>query len=249
MKIWSLTLLTLLISLSLKGQIEKEHTFNSDNVSYFKVDEQQGYFAAVNEQKVRLYNRDYSLQKTLTIPPRNNTKVLSIRNLSENLFDQNKNDLEFLVRYQDTVNYDTKYAIVREGGSILKKFTGFTYVSEINGEPKILVRLDNETEVYSLPGELTPNLPVKGNGGNVGNVELYPNPASEQVNLQYDLSGNQTAQIKIYRATGHLQEQLRAGPDFDHIKLDVSGYKPGNYFYRIVVDRQIRDKGKFVVVD
>ncbi len=249
MKRLVLTLLVLSSSFSLKGQIQKEHTFNSNTVRYSQVEKNRGYYSVLNGQTVRFYKTDYTLYKQLTLPQKSNSEPISITRLNNNLFDKDESNLEFLVRYQDTVDYNSNFSIVRENGSTLKNINGWAFVREINGEAKLLLTINEKTEVYSLPGELNTNAPYPDQGTIVENTSLYPNPADDQIKLHYQLSGNETARIKIYNATGHLKEKLKVGPDFNHIKLDVSGYQAGNYFYKISVKGQIRDKGKFVVVD
>lgn len=61
--------------------------------------------------------------------------------------------------------------------------------------------------------------------------DAYPNPATEYVNIPYELNEGETATIKIYDVNGKQIDQKQIGFHFNNIKLDVSNYRPGTYIY------------------
>lgn len=66
---------------------------------------------------------------------------------------------------------------------------------------------------------------------------LYPNPASNVVNLNYDLGSiNTEASVKIYNALGTLVKTVSLNPGLKNIQLEVSGLEEGFYVYSVVAN-------------
>ena len=242
-----LTIITLTIGLALGAQAQdyqKEHTFNKD-VRYHSVGDNQSFFSHSKGKTVTLYESNYSRYKEISTPDFNHYKANYIRYLSKSLFNKDE-DLEFLVYYTDTTNQGVnQYILMDENGKKLKQFEGFTaFVNKINGEYKLIMRkLSGETTIYSLPGSLSTNAPVRRKV----KTNVYPNPANAATTLRYDLPSGQNGQVVVYNGNGQQVDRLRIGPAFDKVRLDVSGYEPGTYFYKVKSGNQQVDKGRLVV--
>jgi hypothetical protein len=93
-----------------------------------------------------------------------------------------------------------------------------------------------------------------GNGGSVGtqnfaSLKVQPNPASGSVTFDY-LPGKfetGTVNMKIYDLTGHQVFETALTGETGDIKLDISSWPTGLYFYAISYNRAVIESGKFIV--
>ena len=61
-------------------------------------------------------------------------------------------------------------------------------------------------------------------------VEIYPNPAAESLNINYDVSGNGELQISILSIDGKMVYNERfAGKGNSTKTIDISQFNNGNY--------------------
>jgi hypothetical protein len=245
-----ITFVLILLSLAATGQqYEKEGSFNNQ-VQYHQVTANQGFFMTTDGNQALIYNTDYTLHKTVGLPDFTDEIPYHANTLSKNLLNQDDN-LEFIVTYQDTIDNRTQFVLMSGNGNKLKQILGDYYrIINVSGNYKIQVNQGGNTVVYNLPGEQLVNAPTPDDNLGAGNsgtsAHVYPNPASRTVNIQYALDKGQTGQAIIYNASGQAVDRHRIGPDFNKIRLDISGYDAGNYYYQVRTDNGI-DKGKFVV--
>lgn len=76
---------------------------------------------------------------------------------------------------------------------------------------------------------------------------LYPNPANNQVTLDFDKGFNQNLSIEIKDILGKQIETLAVNASAKKLKLDLSSYSKGIYFIS-VLDNQQRVKTKKLIV-
>lgn len=80
-------------------------------------------------------------------------------------------------------------------------------------------------------------------------VRVFPNPATNQINIQFDDIINSDAVIEIYGSMGNLvlSECMHAG---NYIKfVDVSKFNAGLYFYSILLNGNKVSSGKLTILN
>lgn len=89
----------------------------------------------------------------------------------------------------------------------------------------------------------TTGVPI--HGAAFANVTVYPNPAVDKVSISYQSKEAGTALISIFNNTGQLMEMLGR----DHLQAgeyrlvrNISGYKPGVYFFRVQIGNEMVTK-------
>ncbi len=76
----------------------------------------------------------------------------------------------------------------------------------------------------------------------------YPNPASDFVNINYSMPLRvERAYLEVFSSIGRTIRTETLDPYKQSIKLDVSNFKPGIYFYRVVVNGRRSATRRFVV--
>ena len=72
---------------------------------------------------------------------------------------------------------------------------------------------------------------------NEDNVNLYPNPAINEVNLEFSVQIDETVVIEFYDVLGKKIEQLPIENFIggNRIIHNISSFERGNYFYRITI--------------
>lgn len=82
----------------------------------------------------------------------------------------------------------------------------------------------------------------------LNNISLYPNPTiSDYIILQSELLDQKKMEIAIFSDIGSLMQQRDVYVAGDQVKLDLSGFAPGNYILRIKLDNEVQFK-KFVLL-
>ncbi len=80
----------------------------------------------------------------------------------------------------------------------------------------------------------------------VGEVLVYPNPASSELVFASNLSHYQAATIEIYSITGKLLQSVEISAKV--LELDVASYANGLYFYTVRVGEELIAKNKFTII-
>ena len=82
-----------------------------------------------------------------------------------------------------------------------------------------------------------------------GRIGLYPNPASDLVQLSWELPGavKGGCRLSVVSAHGQLVSDLPIPPGTTSYALDVSNYPPGLYQLRLVADGQLVSAAKVVI--
>jgi hypothetical protein len=83
----------------------------------------------------------------------------------------------------------------------------------------------------------------------LNDISIYPNPTiSDYIILQSEFLYGQKVEIIIFSDLGSLMQQRDMYVAGDQIKLDLFGYKPGNYILRIKIDQEVQYK-KIIVLN
>lgn len=220
------------------AQINFEHTFNtnSETVLNFSTQTQIMYYY-VNESNIYFYNENYTLYKTISIPIHNNYNLPSISYYSTNLFNSD-NYIEFCCSYLKNDFTDAKSIIYNENLSVLETYNSslisYIYPTKNSGYRMNMARYtdfpDNYViDVYSLPGSYT----TIDESDKVKQFHSpFPNPATSEIIIPYKLNEDKTTEMLIFNSNGQEIESFEIGYHFNKIRLNISSYSPGIYFYR-----------------
>ncbi len=102
--------------------------------------------------------------------------------------------------------------------------------------------LSDPIAVTRLTGNECPgnnNLVISGNTGN--ELQLYPNPVTDVLNVNYQLATNEGF-LSIYHANGSNLYEQRLKGDVNHTEIDLSNYPEGYYLIRIQDGEQVQIK-------
>jgi hypothetical protein len=93
---------------------------------------------------------------------------------------------------------------------------------------------------YSLTG-------IDNNAEKISVSDVYPNPASNMVTLDYNLAGANSASVKIVNLLGSVVKSVNLSTGSNKATIDVSDLTQGVYFYSVVVDGNIYRTKKLIV--
>lgn len=65
---------------------------------------------------------------------------------------------------------------------------------------------------------------------------VYPNPARDFINFNYEINSNASAEIRIYDLTGKKVKAIQLNANDDHLKTDISALTNGVYFYTLYLN-------------
>ena len=78
--------------------------------------------------------------------------------------------------------------------------------------------------------------------------EVYPNPASNSVSLDYQLTPQvNDAQVKVYNVLGSVVREAELSRGTGKMRLDVSDLNNGIYFYSILVNNDVYQTKKLII--
>jgi hypothetical protein len=203
-----------------------------------------------------------------------NSPRLEVDYISENTFDLD-NDIDLLCQFSYYNSNNDLYAqviVFNENGSVLfatdiDNSNAFLINSSIaNGS--ILSSLINTNEgtkmildayyinegkysfdMYSLPGSVPTNL--KGAGTQSDNyLDAFPVPASEFVNMDYKLAGDQNSgEIEVIDQQGRTIQRIRVDKNQGVLRMPVKNYSNGIYFYKLNSKRGAPRTAKVLIVN
>jgi len=78
------------------------------------------------------------------------------------------------------------------------------------------------------------------------NVNVYPNPATDNFNLRFEQSPKANMQLSIYSTTGTLVKQQQITAFSNEYRVDIRELKSGVYFIRLESDGEVVYSGKFI---
>jgi len=114
----------------------------------------------------------------------------------------------------------------------------------------IFYNIDNPTEFVSV----TVNFVVEFvgidedvmKGGSIS--EIYPNPATNYVNLDFDLTPSvKQAKVRVINLLGSVVKEVEIERGTNQLKLDISDLDNGVYFYSVLINGDTYKTKKLVV--
>ena len=111
----------------------------------------------------------------------------------------------------------------------------------------LTVRNPNDSNIFDNYWVFLERCPVgiEGNSEQLGSLLVYPNPAKSIINFELlYLSDRINGELQLFNSIGKkvLSKQIRSS----HIKIDISEYSKGIYFYRLLNEKR-KYSGKIFV--
>ncbi len=240
------------------GTVYSEYDYGGDmqiyNLSGIDGFMQQEFDEETNSINLKIYSGDFSsiITKTIKVPSFDGYK-LEIRDkeerckFSQHIFN-NDDELECMVSYvskdDDFANYSEKLVLLDSKGNIIKDFGNARYMRWhnglylINNQAYIIIsryekgKATSTYEIYSVPTTVNPNQLKSATISN-STLSAFPNPAKTFVNLSYNVSGVEDAEMVITDASGRVVERRIVNAMQDNLRLNVANYKRGMYFYEV----------------
>ena len=233
------------------AQLTLEHSFVNEETYVYSTTTETYYIAKTVDNKIKIYNSDYSVYKTITVPlPSGYNQIFFNANnnsfsISKNVFNTD-NKIEVLIAaYSPTQSPTIKLLLINEDGTLLKDFN--TNANSVSAEKfevfhnaatnsnKIVVHNTamvsgnyiEQTEVYALP---TSTLTAK-EILNKATLSAFPVPTSKILNVMNP--GNGANKIEIFDASGKLVLNKSFVTAEDKISIDVEQLTKGTYFYKV----------------
>ena len=234
------------------GQLTLEHAFNSEEAYIYSTATETYYFSLTADGKVKIYNQDYSLYKTVILPlPATYTRpFFSSYDLgynfavSKNIFNTD-NKFEIMIGAQSSnFNFSNKLLLINEDGVLLKDFNPDPTIGNINfnvyhdslsntnklvvyNETRINNTYQNHTEIYALPTTVLAAKEIQA----VSKLSAFPIPASTVLNISNPGTG--AGKVQVFDASGKIvADQSFSGSD-PKISIDVQHLPKGVYIYKI----------------
>jgi hypothetical protein len=98
-------------------------------------------------------------------------------------------------------------------------------------------------ETFSTPAPKTGNM----NDQRTIQVDLYPNPASSYIFVNYEMEADENAMIRVRDVLGELVTQQTLGSEMGNLRIDTETWSAGNYILEIFGSKQMAVR-KFIVV-
>lgn len=192
---------------------------------------------------ISIYDIDYNLIKSVTVPAIPNFPPAYVYNVSDNLFN-NDSKLELLVLVETGYYFDI--LLINEDNQVLQTFPSqqCMKIYEINGAFKMMTGgYENDLSssyIYALPGSTILNVREELLNQN----KIFPNPASKNINIS---CSEDAREMVVYGMAGiEIFRKKINGAGFQ--KLNVSQFLPGTYIYKITSSNGIISTGKFEVI-
>ncbi|MCB0805835.1 MAG: T9SS type A sorting domain-containing protein [Bacteroidales bacterium] len=241
-----LLFLLLLTTFRVAAQINPEHSFSSTGFStQFAVTENETFFynAEIENNTFYIFHEDYSIYKIINYTPPGSYYLFWVYLLSDHLF--NTDDMfEFIFVYINSSGhyqmkiFNENMTLVKDLGEaisaqIIHTQDGYKLMTSYYTYNSGIQATEFTNQVYSVPGELyvSDNPAFNPNHNEV--PAAFPNPAGKIINLPYHLNSGETAEMLIVDNQGNLVLRKSVYGGFDHIRLDVSNFTPGTYYYRV----------------
>jgi len=137
--------------------------------------------------------------------------------------------IEAIATYDNTNDFDMGWG---ENTTDEMFFCPIYYVPYEEGDETVYLGIDdNQTIVVD---------------SEVAQLTLFPNPATDQINITFDLESPLNLNTQLYDAQGRLLEVIfdeNFQSDGNSIKLDITNLSPGKYFIKIQSDKEVAIEG------
>lgn len=235
------------------GQITLDHSFTNEQTLKYSTSTETYYISRTTDNKLKIYNSNYTLYKTVNVPMPANSDRLRFAGdktsfvISKNIFNSD-NKFEFLVEiYNYTNTYAIKLLLIDEDGNLIKDFhpdptsksfgDNFEiFHDSVNNINKLIVYSDvfnsnngsiPQTDIYSLPSSVLAAKEIQAGA----KLSAFPIPTNKILNITNP--GNGVHKVQVYDATGKLVVDKSFSSLDNKISIDVESLPKGIYFYKI----------------
>ena len=207
------------------------------------------------DNQVRIYNLDYSLWKTINLPPITGSSPASAYYISENLFKlDGKVDMAVLYGGSGSGTTGNTNLIIDETGAIINTIdssdaivvynTGTdSFVAVTGVYPNGVNNAGNVMKIYSLPGTVpcssctstSLGMGRVANGNSDGSLSnAVPNPTSGNVRISYSLPvGISNGTIMLTNQLGQKMQTYKVTSNTPYIIISTTGLATGIYYYTL----------------
>ncbi len=163
-----------------------------------------------------------------------------------------------VICWSPMVDTSAQYQFIPAGGqSEDDMFSGHYNYNDVNGNPQYgttIVKysffdkdnpavIDTVIVLYKLG-----YTGIDENGVKTSVSDLYPNPASSYVNVDFHLNGTvKSAEIKIVNLVGKVVKTAQITDRQGSMKLDIQDLSEGLYFYTVLINGKIEKTKKLIV--
>lgn len=219
------------------------------------------YLMDVPAEECRIYNLDHSVFKTINCNIPNGFYLSDVKFVSEKLFDTDAG-IELLCTYYkyntSKLYYEYDSKIINDDGSQITFIDGALY-NYINRTDENTYKLFSYcfnysvspekvwTNIYNLPGSTIMSAVSEEYKPEI-EMSIFPNPASQTVNVSYNLPDNVSSGIlHLLDNNGKSIQQFLIDDHTNHLELDVSNFSPGIYLYFIEYENTKTVSKKLVI--
>lgn len=221
------------------------------------------YLMDVPNSQCRIYNMDHTIFKTIQCSVPTGYYLADIKFVSEKIFNTDT-QIELAYTYYKLITTSNSYyyiygaKIISENGSVLQNIDNaqYIYINQTGDEEYKLFAYCFDysispekvwTNIYDIPGTLNASI---SNSGGYPDVffNAFPNPATEQIRLVYELPINvKSAKLFLVDSNGRMLRNFQIDGHSDHITLNISDLSSGIYYYFIEYDKY-RSASKKIIV-
>lgn len=243
---------TLLVGNLSFGQVTLDHSFSdNESVAVYSNDNELFYVGSTSDNKLKIYNADYSLRKTINVPVPANYSIFFSNSyegmpysISKNIFNLD-DKYEFMVEanlYDDS-NSISKLILINEDGVLIKDFHSNPSIKKFYGQytvyhdistnmNKLIVNnrinsSDNQYDVYSLPTSVLTSKEIHTSK----KLSAFPIPTSKTLTILNPKNGSMN--VVVYDVAGKIVLSSPFSISENKIILNVENLPKGTYIYKI----------------
>ena len=192
-----------------------------------------------------------TINTIVNIPPQYYSQYpIYIYEISDSLFNANTADIEFIVRWHDSINGNNHARILDDANNVLFSIDSFYCQSfyTTNGYKMNCISDDAVSPIgiiFSLPGGIPCDECVNHNltaiNSNLPEKKSYflnshPNPAFNSVTIEYELPIEvKKGEIVFYDINGKEMKRYNIDNTFNSLLISTSEMQAGTYFYKLMV--------------
>lgn len=255
---------TVLVITTLSAQVTLQKTYDySASVVKLETFGYKYFIMDVPNSQCRIYNIDHSIFKTISCAVPSGYYLSNITYISENLFDTDSK-IELAYTYYKYVATTSSYyyiygsKVVNESGINLITIDGAQYIYAIKtGDTSyqfFAYCFDYSvfpekvwTNIYNLPGTLATDANTLCEQS-AFSMNVYPNPASNVVNLIYELPQNiKSADLYMIDSNGRIVKKFLVDGHTDHLALSIGELSAGVYHYYLEYNNKRTSSKKLLV--
>jgi hypothetical protein len=227
-------------------------------------------YMELDTSQIILYNLNHTVFKTIIIPPQPNLNpvAFSASFVSEELFNTNPGDVEFILTYNTQTGIKKVRIYDENGNTLFSKDSAHFQPNNLNGGivytsagVKMILnnQLGTDASVYSLPGILPCNTCTSGvvsglsQQSNYNQQQLvppFPNPTNTTTTITYRLpEGSATGEMVFYDLMGREIKRVIVTSAFSTVLITTDDLAAGTYYYELQTSIGVIPGNKIVVTE